>query len=154
MNLKTKDDLIFNGFLSLLDNLKRDGLTDDFWMLLSILFGDNLIKVTKELFDMVKADKYISDLRNNILWRIKSSSRSTFYFIFFNGIDDFFCNCFQFRERCIKDGKCLLCKHILYVFICRALDEREEGSTFVETHSVSEKEFTELLEDSCRDTEQ
>ena len=151
---KTKNDLTFTGFLSLLDTLRRDGLTNDFWIFIGILFGDSLISATRELIDNVKADKYTSDLRKNVLWRIKSSSQSNFYYIYFNGVENFFCTCFQFRERCVKDGSCLLCKHALYVFICNALEGEEGASAFMDAHTVSEDEFSHLLENSLSETVQ
>ena len=110
-------DVCHSAFNAILHSIEEGGIQAHTWTFLATLFGDEMIKSTKELLSKETITLNIAQKSRRFIWTITSPKNSSY--IWMNN-SLFFCSCPSFYFRTLNNGKSPFCKHILAAYICDA----------------------------------
>ncbi|EAY20460.1 SWIM zinc finger family protein [Trichomonas vaginalis G3] len=134
-----------------MQDIEEKGLTPDLWIFLSTICGDKLVKSTKNILTKESITKNFARTTHRELWTVSSSKSSANYIII--SPKAFHCSCQAFKNNTLLNHTSPFCKHILTVYICKALYKNNPNTTQFVSNEIDDEAFARYLEKVFYDSE-
>ena len=139
---KIRMDAGESGFNELMKKIEEDGLTQQIQLFLSVLIPQKLVARSIDiLYNEPSIKCIIAQKTRRSFWTISSKKNK---YIIFSDINTKFCSCKSYENNVVRKGKCPLCKHILTILICEALQKKGDMSQF-SIEEVDDTSFSEII---------
>ena len=135
-------DVCHSAFNAILHSIEEGGIQAHTWTFLATLFGDEMVKSTREMLSKETITLVIAQKSKRFIWTI-TSPKNLNYVWMNNSL--FFCSCPSFYFRTLNGGKSPFCKHILAAYICDALNKNGGQNKPFKVTEIDDKDFAVLL---------